>query len=296
MRRAYQRAQTLSASPSEVPEKTRRLIVTAASLGAVLLIGWLDRVTGPEIGFSLFYLLPIAFSAWFGGRTSTIVVATLAGASWLAADLAWRRNDTAIAISLWNAFTRLVIYVSEGIFIAVLREDREKLRAVAERESRLARTDSTTGLPNTRAFLERGELELRRGEPLAALYVDLDNFKAFNDRLGHAAGDDILMEVARILRESVEGDDLAARIGGDEFAVLLCCGVDDVRVRRVSDAISNQIARIAGVYADLGFGATIGVAFFHEPPRTAEELLRSADDAMYRGKLLGKGRVVVQNL
>jgi diguanylate cyclase (GGDEF)-like protein len=281
---------------SDVPENTRALGVTVASLTVVLLIGWLDHATGPDIGFSLFYLLPIAASAWFGGRGSTIVVAFVAAASWLAADLGWRvRSDTALAISFWNAFTRLVIFASEGMFIAVLKEDREKLRRLAEREYVLARTDATTGLPNTRAFLERGALELLRGVPLATLYIDLDNFKVFNDRLGHAAGDDILMEVARVLRESVEEDDFAARIGGDEFAVLLCSGADDLRARRVSETIADRISGLAAAYGDMGFGATIGVALFHEPPQTAELLLRSADEAMYRGKVQGKGRVVVQN-
>jgi diguanylate cyclase (GGDEF)-like protein len=279
-----------------VPDKTRRLIVTSASLAIVLLIGWIDKVTGPDIGFSLFYLVPIALSAWYGGRLSTIAVAVLAAASWLAADLSYRENDTAVAISFWNAFTRLVIFASEGIFIAVLREDREKLRSLAERESFLARTDSNTALPNSRAFLERAQLELRRNVPLAVLYIDLDNFKIFNDRLGHAAGDDILVEVARILRETVPETDVAARIGGDEFAVLLCCDVDDLRIRRISSAIAERIQGIAAAYEDIGFGATIGVAFFDQPPETAEELLRTADDAMYRGKVLGKGRVVVQNV
>jgi len=283
---------------SDVPENTRRLTVTSASLALVLLIGWLDSVTGPDIGFSLFYLVPIAFSAWWGGRTSTVAVAVLAAASWLVADLSWRENETAVAISIsfWNAFTRLVIFVSEGVFIAVLKEDREKLRRLAERESVLARTDSNTALPNTRAFLERAQVELQRGVPLAVLYIDLDNFKVFNDRLGHAAGDDILVEVARILRETVPDTDVAARIGGDEFAVLLCCEVDDLRVRRISSAIAERIQAIAAAYEDIGFGATIGVAFFDRPPETAEELLRTADDAMYRGKSLGKGRVIVQNV
>ena len=278
-----------------MPQTTRALLVTVASLTAVLLIGWLDHFTGPDIGFSLFYLIPVAASAWFGGRVSTIVVAAFAAASWLAADLAWRKSDTAMAISFWNAFTRLVIFSSEGIFIAVLKRDREKLRHLAQREYVLARTDSTTELPNMRAFFERAELALRGGVPLATLYIDLDNFKIFNDRLGHAAGDDILREVARVLREAVEEDDFAARIGGDEFAVLLCSGVDDLLVRRMSETIAEGIRGLASAYGDIGFGATIGVALFHAPPQAAEALLRAADEAMYRGKADGKGRVVVQN-
>lgn len=302
MRRPYQRAQTLdwtcltSGRLPDVPENTKRLLVTAASLAIVLLIAWLDQVTPREIGFALFYLVPIALSAWYGGVGPAVVVATLAGASWLVADLGGRPDGSAVAISLWNAFTRCVIFVSEGVFIAILRRDREKLRELALRESILARTDLNTGLANARAFLEHAESELKNGRPLAILYIDLDNFKAFNDRLGHAAGDDILLEVARVLRESVNEEDLVARIGGDEFAVLLCCEAGEAEARRVGDMLVERIREIASVYGDIRFGATVGIAMYREPPSSAEEFLRSADEAMYRGKALGKGRVVLQNV
>jgi diguanylate cyclase (GGDEF)-like protein len=261
----------------------------------VAVIGWLDYETGPEIGLSLLYLVPVALSGWFGGVSSAVIVGCFAGATWLGADLAWRNNDTAVAISIWNAFTRFVIYVSEGVFIALLHRDREQLKRLAARESLLARTDSSTGLPNARAFLERAERELQRGASLCVLYVDLDNFKMFNDRLGHAAGDDILEEVARILREAIGEDDIAARIGGDEFALLLPCD-DHGKAQRIGAAIAERIREVGRAFPDIGFGATVGVVFFREPPENAEELLRAADEAMYRGKTLGKGQVVFQNV
>ena len=275
--------------------RAKRLMWVVVSAATVAAIGWIDYETGPEIGMSLLYLVPISLAAWYGGVTAAVIVACAAGASWLAADLSWREDDAAIAISFWNAFTRFVIYTSEGVFIAILHRDRETLRRLAAREAALARTDSNTGLPNVRAFLERAELELKLRKPLTVLYVDLDNFKTFNDRLGHAAGDDILEEVARILRTSIDDCDVAARIGGDEFALLLC-NFDEVRARRTADAIADQIRAVGNVYSDVGFGATVGVALFREPPESAEDLLRRADEAMYQGKRLGKGQVVVQNV
>lgn len=278
----------------------KRLFGVAISALIVGAIGWIDYVTGPEIGMSLLYLVPIAVSAWFGGVAPAVFVGSLAGASWLAADLAWRTSDTAIAISIWNAFTRFVIYISEGVFIALLHRDRERLRQVAFREALLARTDSNTGLGNARAFLEKAEIELARARrerrSICVLYVDLDHFKAFNDRLGHAAGDLVLEEVARVMLGAVNPEDFVARIGGDEFAVLLCCDAEPADGRRIGETIARGIANIGTLYPDIGFGATIGVAYFREPPDNAEELLRCADDAMYRGKTQGKGQVVVQNV
>lgn len=273
----------------------RRLAGVMACAAIIAAIGWIDYLTGPEVGLSLLYLAPIAAAAWIAGVAPAVIVACMAGASWLAADLAWRESDTAIAISVWNAFTRFVIYISEGVFIAVLHRDREKLRRLAEREAQLARTDSNTGLPNVRAFLEHAGRQLKQQAPLCVLYIDLDNFKIFNDRLGHAAGDDILIEVARILREATGEGDIAARIGGDEFAVLLCRENDFERVRGIGDTIAHRIRNLGQPYGDFGFGATVGVVCFRETPENAEELLRAGDDAMYRGKAAGKGRVVVQN-
>ena len=305
MRPAYhrrtKRAQTLIApgtcasSSRKTVQTSRRLMWVTAAAAVVAAIGWIDYTTGPEIGLSLLYLVPIAVSAWFGGVATAVIVACAAGASWLAADLAWREDDAAMAISVWNAFTRFVIYTTEGVFIAVLRRDREQLKRLAAREAALARTDSNTGLPNVRAFIERAETEIKRGVPICVLYVDLDNFKTFNDRLGHAAGDDLLQAVARILAGSVGECDLAARIGGDEFALLLC-EPDELQARRVAESISESIHALGDIYPDLRFGATVGVAYFRHPPESAEDLLRSADEAMYQGKTLGKGCVVVQNV
>jgi diguanylate cyclase (GGDEF)-like protein len=277
----------------------KRLLWVVVSAAIIAVIGLLDYETGPDIGFSLFYLIPVAVCGWFGGVGPAVIVACFAGACWLAADLGWRDAETTtIAVSAWNAFTRFVIYVSEGVFIALLRRDREQLQRLAARESALARTDSHTGLPNVRAFLERAEREIdtarRKGRPLCALYVDLDNFKLINDRLGHAAGDALLEEVARILGEAVGERDFAARIGGDEFALLLCCETDPQAAQELGAQLTERIRALASVYGDLGFGATIGIACFKSAPDNAEELLRTADGAMYEGKMMGKGRVVVQ--
>ena len=264
----------------------------------VLAIGWLDVVTGPDIGLSLLYLIPIAISGWFGGVSHAVIVASLATAVWLGADVSWRKSDVN-AIALWNAFTRLVIYTSEGVFIALLRRDREMMRSMLAREKALARTDHATRLPNMRAFLEATEAELERahatGDPMCVIYIDLDNFKAFNDRLGHAAGDDLLDAVGTALKSSIRDEDLVARLGGDEFAVLAQCADPDT-ASSIAENIATTVRQLGSAFPDLRFGATVGVAYFREAPESADDLIRAADDAMYSGKSTRKGGVVFQNL
>ena len=276
----------------------KRFIGTAVSAVAVVVIGWIDYLTGPDIGLTLLYLIPIAASAWYGGTVSAVFVASAAGAVWLAVQVALRPAGASLAIPLWNAFTRLVIFITEGVFIALLHRDRELLRSMLAREKALARTDHATNLQNMRGFLEHADAELHRARAhhatIVVIYVDLDNFKAFNDHLGHAAGDDLLDEVGKILTASFP-DKITARLGGDEFAVLLT-GIGAKAALEKAEALISSIRKLGGAYPDLNFSATAGIAFFRDPPATADDLVRAADDAMYAGKESGKGRVVLSSL
>lgn len=157
-------------------------------------------------------------------------------------------------------------------------------------QSRLeARTDDLTGIANRREMLARLELAVEQQAEVALLLIDLDRFKEVNDRYGHAVGDELLRRVARRLQQDAPTDALLARIGGDEFAVLLreTQGSDlDTIVSRFARSIS-EIADIN--HRSVSIGASIGIAFRQGTTLTAEavdgsELLRRADVAMYVAK------------
>jgi diguanylate cyclase (GGDEF)-like protein len=153
-----------------------------------------------------------------------------------------------------------------------------------EREARLrhrADHDPLTGLPNRRVLRQRLVITLARPDRAGALlFCDLDGFKAVNDRHGHAAGDEVLREVARRLRRSVRERDLVARLGGDEFVVVLTdlAAVPD-SVERVEAALAEPFA---GTEAPLR--AAVGVAVFPGDGATVADLLDAADRAMYAAK------------
>lgn len=153
-----------------------------------------------------------------------------------------------------------------------------------------ANFDPLTGLSNRRRFAERLEHELRRsrrdGQRLALLAVDLDDFKPVNDRLGHAAGDTLLAEVAQRLQAGVRELDMVARLGGDEFAVLLCnVENDSTAVERVA---RDLLLRLAEPYAlregRVQVTASIGIALCPRDGREADTLLACADRALYAAK------------
>lgn len=178
-----------------------------------------------------------------------------------------------------------------GEVLAIVREITERRRGEAE-TLRAARTDALTGLANRAAFtaaLEHAIARARRsGRALAVLYCDLDRFKEVNDRYGHATGDVVLAEVADRLRDALRDIDLAARLGGDELAVLVeefdsAHALEAVGLRLV-DSMSQPYVVDGNEHL---IGMSIGIAVFPDDADTADALLEIADAAMYRAKARG---------
>jgi diguanylate cyclase (GGDEF)-like protein/PAS domain S-box-containing protein len=172
-------------------------------------------------------------------------------------------------------------------------------RHVAEsRLSHMAHHDDLTGLPNRHHFNERlkaaveaARLDSRR--QFAVLYLDLDRFKMVNDSLGHAAGNELLREVAARLRTSLRPVDLVARLGGDEFAALVEAEGDADTPLQLADRVVNELSRPAQLRGtEVLPGVSVGITLSDLGHRTAEEVMRDADLAMYEAKAAGRGRVV----
>ena len=160
----------------------------------------------------------------------------------------------------------------------------------------LALTDPLTGIANRPAFfdmLERAIARQRRqGDPFALLYMDLDGFKAVNDTSGHAVGDQVLRDVAGVLRRKIRSEDTAARLGGDEFAALLVGG--EVNGAPAAERIRSEVV---ACMRQRGWPVTvsIGAVTFRAPPRDAAAALGLADELMYGAKRSGKNRVLHAN-
>lgn len=173
-----------------------------------------------------------------------------------------------------------------------LTEAREALREQAIR-------DALTGLFNRRYLEEALARELRRAEhgnlPLSLLMIDLDHFKDFNDRHGHAAGDAVLKELGVLLHQQTRREDVACRLGGEEFVLILPGASSAVAARRseqIRQAIRQATVESEGKRLESAT-VSVGVACFPEHGTTAETLLASADQALYRAKREGRDRVFV---
>lgn len=193
---------------------------------------------------------------------------------------------------VWSDRERAVLqYAATQIATAI---ERQQLLA---RLQHMAQFDALTGLPNRYLLHDRMVGALARAERagghLSVLFLDLDHFKQVNDTLGHKAGDRLLQEVARRLRDCVRETDTVARIGGDEFVVLLESIHERAHAVQVADKIRAALQQPITIgQHTLQITPSIGAAHFPDHGLTTDQLMAQADDAMYHAKRAGRQQVV----
>ena len=267
-------------------ENRGSLFWTIVSVILVGLLGIVDYLTGYEISFSLFYLAPVALATSYVSFGLGLMISILSAVTWLIAEIAAGKEYTQAIIYIWNTLIRF------GFFIIVTYLISE-LRKVHEAQRILARTDYVSGAMNARSFNELVEMEIGRSRryehPFTVAYIDLDNFKAVNDNLGHDVGDEAIRFVASELKTHLRGTDIVARLGGDEFALLLIAtGQPEAQL-----IITRLHARLIERMQRKNWPVTlsIGVVICGIAPPSAEKLMKMADELMYTVKNTTKNDV-----
>jgi diguanylate cyclase (GGDEF)-like protein len=264
-----------------------RKVVLVIVIGLIVLLGWLDYVTGFEITFSFFYLIPIALATWYIDIRVGYVVTVVCIVVWILSNRLAGATYSQESIRYWNASVRLAVFFAISSLL-------DRFKRVLEAEQLLSRTDHLTGIMNNREFYNQAELEVKRASrykhPLTLAYIDLDNFKQVNDRDGHQAGDRLLRSVTQTISQEIRKTDVFARLGGDEFALLLP-NTDQASARHVLNKIGKTVLaplRAAASPVTL----SIGVVTFLSAPPTMDELIHQADTLMYQAKTVGKNRTL----
>jgi diguanylate cyclase (GGDEF)-like protein len=260
-----------------------RPLVVVIGLALVALIAVVDYATGPRILLNVFYLLPVMLVAWATASTFcglVIALATFAVSPVEAFLIGFA--DAPPGIAVWNGAVRLAVFTIILVLLA-------RMRGLMARLELQAMVDELTGLGNLRSLRETLARELERSRrfrhPLSLAYIDLDGLKATNDRLGHAAGDRLLVTFAAVARTSSRAVDTVARVGGDEFVVLLPETTGDAALLML-DRLRQNFARATEGSRVLG-SCSIGVASFTVMPPDVDAMLERADALMYRVKARG---------
>jgi diguanylate cyclase (GGDEF)-like protein len=274
-------------------KRTPREWVLGAGIGlGTVLITTATWAGGPETGTGaneILYIWVCIYAFYFLslrhalGQLAFVAVAY----GWILSE---RNLPLEVAANEW--IITLSTLLVAGLLIARLSTS---LRGVVSELDQRARHDGLTGLLNRQEFEERGVLELarqrRESSELALVAIDLDDFKALNDSLGHPAGDRVLRRMARMLDSETRRNDAVARVGGDEFLVLLpATGEKDAR--GIAERLL-QAARESKKRGNEGYSVSIGVAIAGPESATLLGLWAAADEALYAAKRSGGDRVAV---
>ena len=270
----------------EVSKRCSTFFLITFGFACTLMISFVKYLTGPEWAMSALYIIPIILVTWNAGIGAGISLSFVSAASWLLADLMTLDYFSNPVIPYVNETLRLAVFLVIVIIIF-------KLKAAIENQKELAGTDPLTQVLNRRAFYNLVELELngarRYKTPTSFLYLDIDNFKAINDHLGHHMGDKLLYSVAKSIKNNVRAIDVIVRFGGDEFGVLLT-NTDAEASIQVSAKLNQKLLELV---RENGWSVTfsIGVVTYADPPDNINQMIELADAQMYIAKQKGKNRI-----
>ena len=255
----------------------------------VLLLGAIDYITGYELSFALFYLIPIALVAWFGGRRLGLLISTASAIAWFGADFFSGARYSNPTIYVWNTLLRLGFFWVVTLLLSALQE-------AYKINQDLAQTDYVTGAGSARHFYDMARIESDRfrryKHSFSMVYFDLDNFKTINDHLGHNTGDKLLRVLTENIQQSIRPSDTLGRLGGDEFAILLPETDEEQAKKCVTRLHSHLSAEM--LRKDWTVTFSMSVVTFHQLPKSVDEMVKLADSAMYSIKANGKNGVCYQ--
>jgi diguanylate cyclase (GGDEF)-like protein len=266
-----------------------RAAIVAVGLLIIMAIAYCDYLTGPRILLNIFYLLPVMLVAWACESSACGLI--VAAGTFLVGPIEAVLTGfsyVSLPVAIWNGTVRLSVFCIVLLLMA-------QVRTLMGRLEEQALVDELTGLANLRALREVAALEIERSRrfnhPLSVAYLDIDDFKAVNDRAGHAAGDKVLVSLGSVARATMRSIDIVARVGGDEFVIVMPeTGAETALpvADRLREAFSRSV-RVEGVPVT----CSIGLASFERPPVSVDEMLMTADELMYDAKA-GGGDVVRQ--
>lgn len=260
-------------------------LVAQGNLLLLCFLTLLDYLTGHHVSFSFFYLIPVSVAAWYGHRYLSYLIATVAAAAGQIVNELAGEPHLPIAVALWNDLLQF-------FFFFVVAQLLIKLKAALTSAQMASQHDYLTGLMNRRTLEERLEGEIARaartGSTLSVGFLDLDRFKSVNDQFGHAEGDRLLVLVSQAIQSELRRSDLVARVGGDEF-VLVLTHCTEQSAQMVAEKVLRTIQEIA---AQNGWPVTASLGLVHlEKPKAfenIEKLISEADRQMYLAKESGK--------
>lgn len=267
-------------------KKPNKYLVLILSILLVLILGITDYISGYEMSFSIFYLIPISIAVFLTDFKFGLIISILSTISWHLADIYSGHIYLNILIPFWNSIVRFGYFILHSFLFSQFIKSYEKTKINSL-------SDSLTGTINTRFFYELFNRELKKAKrtnlAFTLVYIDLDNFKSINDTYGHQYGDSLLKLVSSLIIKNIRPSDIFARLGGDEFALLLP-ETDhysfDLVIKRIRAIIETELKK-----NNFPVTLSIGAITFKIFNSTIDEMIKQADELMYNVKRKGKNNI-----
>lgn len=265
----------------QIPRSLAAYVLLACAITALLASNFIS----PSIGFAPIYLLICAFSAWFvGNRFAVALFVLVASLQSLRGEAIIFRGEE--VITFVNASLQFFSALAVVLMLGVARE-------ALELEWRCARLDPLTGALNRRAFFEAAKDEVGHGTMAMIAYADVDGLKKLNDKFGHEAGDGALRDFAARIKKSIRKSDLFARMGGDEFVIML-----KVRDGNAAKSVAKRLNSALNLELDCDetkLKCSLGILFLPVGTKSIDAALRQADTLMYLAKRKRVGSVMAMS-
>ena len=275
-------------NPGNWIKKQSKFTIFTLALALFLLDEYLDYITGPDLNLSFFHIVPIFLIVWNSGLFAGVVYSVfctfvIEGVS------AYPEGHGFTNIEYFNAFANLVFFVAFSYVLNRLNKNLDMVTQMAER-------DGLTNLLNFNSFYQRADQEMktaeRQGQPLTVVYFDVDNFKQINDSFGHGEGDEVLKLIGSTLNDKLRKNDLRARTGGDEFALLL----PELSFEQAKTTIPEIFGMLSRVMRENNKNVTfsVGAVTYLMSPNSVKEAIGAADKLMYQAKMNGKNNFILK--
>jgi len=263
-----------------------KFLYTVISLILFGVVANLDFLTGSDLYFAIFYMVPIFIATWFVGRYLGILLSYFSAVVWFIDDAIAPRPYANSFIPLWNITLKLAFFL---IIVYVLAALKRALKSIQV----LSKNDTLTGLTNRELFFELAHKELyrmrRHKHPFTFVYIDIDNLKEINEKFGHSAADLLLRTLAGTIKKESRFSDILARLGDDEFGLILQETNHESAqavVTRIKNSIDNLMQK-----NNWPVTFSIGVLTFIIPPKSVDEVINKAEKIVFSIKNEGGNNV-----
>lgn len=253
-------------------------------ISSVILIAYMHYLIGSRYPLYIFYLIPITLSAWY--ETYKVITITFISSVfvWLYLDFNFGYTHTSMISIVFDTGIKLILLSIVCLLVIKVREDLVYL-------TEIAMTDPLTNLDNLRSlkikYNSLRELS-KENNSYAVVLIDLDNFKTVNDSFGHDEGNKILVNFSKMLKKATRNSDVIARIGGDEFIIILK-NMDENSAKKYAKRL-REFFNVYDFNNKFGINFSMGISIYNNLPKNTEDAIKETDILMYKAKSAGKAK------